>query len=323
MLPAEGDPFAAGLGGTEQAIIHLTGALAARGHGVRVAGGSVAARVLGGVAWLAAGAAAGAADVTVAVNDARLLGDGGGRTVVWFHNEVTLWREMRKRRLPALVRGRPWAVFIGREQARLASRLLPFRGRAVVPYGLPPAVLGAAVGDGVRGSEAVFTSQAYRGLREVIGAWRTGVAPRCPGARLTAYVGAADVAAYAGLAAGVAGVSVLPRVGNDAMLDVLRGARVLVAPGHVSETFCLAAAEAVAMGVPVVTLGVGSLKERVVDGETGFVARGWAELADRVVQVLTDDAVWARLHANGVATRVGAGWDGVAARWEALVDAAG
>ncbi len=100
------------------------------------------------------------------------------------------------------------------------------------------------------------------------------------------------------------------------MLDVLRGARLLLAPGHVSETFCLAAAEAVAMGVPVVTLGIGSLKERVSDGETGFVCRDWREMAVRTGDVLERPDLWRRLHLAGLASRSGRSWDEVAAVWE-------
>ena len=314
-LPA-GDPFAAGLGGTEQALIHLTGALAARGHRVGVSGGSAVPRRLAGVDWAPAGAPA-LADIGVAVNDARLLPP-CSLPIIWFHNEVELSRELRKSRLPALWRRRPAAVFIGTEQARLASRLLGLRARAVIPYGLPPAVIAAAPASAPPAPHAIFTSQAYRGLREVIDMWRTRVAPRLPGARLSAFVGEGDVAAYAALAAGVPSIAVNRRVGNDAVLDVLRGARVLLAPGHRSETFCLAAAEAVAMGVPVATLGIGSLKERVAHGRTGFVCRGWDDLAEKTRLVLQDDALWSRLHARGLATRADNDWDHAAAHWEAF-----
>ena len=280
-----------------------------------MAGVAQVARDFGGVRWRPAGQAV-PADMCVAVNDATLLAGHGGRPVVWFHNEVGAWREVRKGRLAALLHCRPTAVFIGTGQARAASRLLPFRRRLVIPYGLPPAVLAAAPGAGVPGPCAVFTSQAYRGLREVIAMWRAGVSPQVPGARLVAYVGDGDVPAYAALAAGDASIQIRSRVGNAAMLDVLRNARVLLAPGHVSETFCLAAAEAVAMGVPVVTLGIGSLKERVSDGVTGFVCSDWRNMAARTREVLTDDALWARFHAGGLATRSGMDWDSVARTWE-------
>ena len=314
-LPA-GDPFAAGLGGTEQALIHLTGALAARGHQVSVSGGTAVARTYASVRWVPAGQAA-TADIGVAINDARLLPP-CQLPIVWFHNEVELWRELRKARLPALWRHRPACVFIGTEQARLASRLLGFRARAVIAYGLPPAVLAAEPASAPPAPQAIFTSQAYRGLRQVIQLWRTQVAPRVPGARLSAYVGAGDVAAYAALAADVPSITISGRIGNDAMLGVLRGARVLLAPGHRSETFCLAAAEAVAMGVPVVTLGIGSLKERVADAATGFICASWDAMAEKTRRILQEEALWSQLHRSGLATRAGNDWNRVAADWEAF-----
>jgi glycosyltransferase involved in cell wall biosynthesis len=103
------------------------------------------------------------------------------------------------------------------------------------------------------------------------------------------------------------------------MPALLRGARVLLAPGHRSETFCLAAAEAIAMGVPVITRGIGALKERVRDGDTGYVCGSTAELARRTLALLTDDALWLRMQAEGLATRQNAGWDRIAQEWETLL----
>ncbi len=298
-------------------MIHLTSALAARGHTVCVVGAVQVARAFAGVQWLPADTCA-SGDVCVAVNDARLLAGQAGHPIVWFHNEVGAWREVRKGRLAALWRYRPVAVFIGTEQARKASRLLPFRRRVVIPYGLPPAILAATPGVETPAPHAVFTSQAYRGLREVIAMWRTMVSPAIAGARLTAYVGSGDVAAYAALADGDASIAIRRRIGNAEMLDVLRASRVLLAPGHISETFCLAAAEAVAMGVPVVTLGIGSLKERVVDGVTGFVSGDWKGMAESTNRILSDDALWAGMRSAGLRTRDGQDWTEIAARWEAV-----
>ena len=189
----------------------------------------------------------------------------------------------------------------------------------MIPYGLPPGVLAAATSDVAPLPKALFTSQAYRGLAGVMAMWRRSVAPAVARARLAAFVGAGDVAAMRLLSADAPSITVEPRVGNDAVLDLLRGARLVLAPGHRSETFCLAAAEAIAMGVPVITLGIGSLKERVADGQTGFVCRDWAAMAERTRAVLTDDGLWRHLHGHGLATRVQGDWDRVAARWEAFV----
>jgi glycosyltransferase involved in cell wall biosynthesis len=317
-LPAAGDPLQAGLGGTEQAIVYLTAALARRGHRVQVAGGCAIFRGYEGVEWLPPGPTPKAA-VTVAINDARLLPPDPGTPVVWFHNEVEFSRELRKRRMRPLWKHRPAAVFIGAEQARLASRMLPFRARAIIPYGLPPQILAAAPAGAPPGPQALFTSQAYRGLRPVIDMWRNQVAPQVRAARLTALIGAGDLRAYRALAEGERSITIGPRIGNDAVLETLRATRLLLAPGHRSETFCLAAAEAIAMGVPVVTLGIGSLKERVANSVTGFICRDWREMAERTRALLTDDALWRRMQSAGLATRTNNDWDRAASAWEAFV----
>ncbi len=281
-------------------MLQLGAALAARGHRIAQQGAATA-------------------DIDVAINDARLLSAGSGRSAVWFHNEVGVWREARRGRLVALARHRPVAVFCGRGQAAGAGFLLPFRARAVLPHGLPQAILASAPAAAPPPPRALFVSQAYRGLAEVIELWRALVAPACPKARLCAYIAPADLPHFQALAAPTPSIEILPRIGNDGMPALLRGARLLLAPGHRSETFCLAAAEAIAMGVPVVTRGTGALKERVRDGYTGFICRGTAEMARRTLGLLTDDALWSRMQAEGLATRHDAGWDRIAERWEELL----
>jgi glycosyltransferase involved in cell wall biosynthesis len=280
-------------------VLHLGEALSARGHGVRFTTVPEAG-----------------ADVAVAVNDARLLPAGPTRLVVWFHNEVTLWRELRRGRVPALWRRRPEAVFCGAGQARQASRVLPFRRRIVLPHGLPDAILRGVTAERPPASEVVYISQAYRGLAELIALWRSRVSPADPKARLRAYIAAEDIGQYRALAAGVSSIAILPRISNAEMPRLLARARVLVAPGHPSETFCLAAAEAIAMGVPVVTFGHGALAERVAPGRTGFICRDPAEMASCIGTLLGDDALWCRMHEAGLAMRAGAGWDHVAGFWE-------
>jgi hypothetical protein len=312
-LPDLPDPFAAGLGGTEQAVIHLTSALAALGDAVTVIGACRASRALNGVSWRTGPAPD--ADITVAINDARLLPPGAARPAIWFHNEVELFKELRRGRLPALIRARPTAIFIGTEQARLASRLLPFRRRVVIPYGLSARILETAPAPAPPPPNAMFTSQAYRGLKDILRVWQSDVAHAVPGARLNAFIAAADVPDYAALARDP-GITIAQRVGNDAVVARLLQTRVLLAPGHVSETFCLAAAEAIALGVPVVTLGIGSLKERVRDGVDGFVCRDFTEMAARTRVLLTDDGLWRSMQAAGVAARGDRSWDSAARRWK-------
>ena len=66
---------------------------------------------------------------------------------------------------------------------------------------------------------------------------------------------------------------------QNILLEELSKARVFLIPGHKAELFCLAAAEASQMCIPIVTLGYGCLSERVVHEKTGFIANNDEEFA--------------------------------------------
>jgi glycosyltransferase involved in cell wall biosynthesis len=64
---------------------------------------------------------------------------------------------------------------------------------------------------------------------------------------------------------------------------------------------------------------LGSVAERVVDGQTGRVTASDDEFAEAAVALLREDALWRQDHRNALATQRGLGWNEVAARFEALI----
>jgi glycosyltransferase involved in cell wall biosynthesis len=64
---------------------------------------------------------------------------------------------------------------------------------------------------------------------------------------------------------------------------------------------------------------LGSLGERVADGESGRVVVGDDAFVEAAIAVLRDDAVWRRWHRGALATQRGLSWDEVAQRYEALI----
>ncbi len=99
----------------------------------------------------------------------------------------------------------------------------------------------------------------------------------------------------------------------------MRGSRVMLYLGHKAEAFCLAAAEAQALGVPAVFAPVTVLPERVIDGVTGFVRGDESEFAERAVALMTDDNLWRRQHEAALQYQQGISWSEHAGRLEAAL----
>ena len=116
-----------------------------------------------------------------------------------------------------------------------------------------------------------------------------------------------------------AGVVLRDPVSKTRLVEEYRAARVLLYRGDINETYCLAVAEPQAMGVPAVVGDLGSVVERVVDGETGVVAGDADGFADAAVRLMTDDALWRRQHAAALDRQRRWGWTEAAAAFEELI----
>ena len=95
------------------------------------------------------------------------------------------------------------------------------------------------------------------------------------------------------------GVILQGPLAKPAMAKVLMESRVLAYPNTFAETFCIAALEAQAAGLPVVTTALAGLKERVADGRDGFLIEGRPgekkyeeEFVSSVVRLLKEDPLW-------------------------------
>jgi glycosyltransferase involved in cell wall biosynthesis len=326
-LTAETGP----LGGAETAFVALAEALAGRGHHVEARSRCAAPVRHRAVNWAPIDSGVPqSCDLYIGNRGHRLIGlvPRPRRRVLWLHNPA---RYLRKPRMAARVAWyRPLIVTTGAYHASTVPAWLLDGGRAVIPYG---------VLDQFRNAEprepppprAVFTSNPLRGLDWLINLWIKRIRPAVPQAELHIYAG---VAVYGGAnrhaaeinailaraeAHGHAGVYRHDPVGHDKLIKVLLGARAMLYRGDLGETFCLALAEAQALGVPAVVTPLGSVGERIADGVSGTVAASDDAFVEAAIAVLRDDALWRRWHLGALASQRGLGWDEVAARYEALI----
>ncbi len=315
-----------GLGGAETAFLRLAESLAARGHDVAAFSNTTETGMVNGVKWAPVlGSMPDDADLYIANRGDRVLDrvPGAKRIAFWLHNDAAYLKKFRY--LRRLWRRKPALVFVSESHRRLAPSWLPDGGRIVIPLGLEDAYRHEAT-RAVPPPVALYAANPLRGLSELAAMWpKIGAA----GAQLIAHSGADLYAAKPrtreameqalASVAGVAGIELQPIVQRDALIDVLRRARVFLYPGDPTETFCLSVAEAQALGVPSVVYARGALPERVIAGKTGFVAKSEAEFVDAARRLLSDDALWLAQHRACLATQNKRGWADMAADFERLL----
>jgi glycosyltransferase involved in cell wall biosynthesis len=320
------------LGGAETAFVALAEAFAARGHRVEARSRCRGALHHRGVNWapLADGVPA-SCDLYIGNRGHRVIGlsPRARRRLFWLHNPA---RYLRKpRHVWRLAWYRPVIVTTSVYHASTLPEWLPCRGRAVIPYGILDCFRHAEPREPPP-PRALFTSNPLRGLDWLLDLWVTRIQPAVPQAELHIYAGAA---VYGGAATKHAqqmsevlsradalrdaGVYRHAPIGRDALVDVLAGTRAMLYRGDPGETFCLAVAEAQAMGVPAVIQPFGSLGDRVRDSVSGRVAPNDDAFVEAAIAVLRDDDVWRRWHGGALETQRGLSWDEVAASFEALM----
>ena len=251
------------------------------------------------------------------------------RRVLWLHNPASYLKKPRC--LGRLVRYRPILVVTGAYHATTIPWWLPRSGREIIPYGVLNHFRTAVPREPPR-PRAIFTSNPLRGLDWLLDLWVERIRPAVPQAELHIYAGGAvyglagtprarrmdEVLARADALAAF-GVRRFSPVGREALAAALAGARVMLYRGDPGETFCLALAEAQAIGVPAVVKALGSTPERVIDGVTGRVADSDDAFAAAAVVLLRDDELWRRWHLAALERQRGLSWDTIGARFEALM----
>ena len=153
-----------------------------------------------------------------------------------------------------------------------------------------------------------------------------------PGAELHLYAGAATYGTVGAAKVGpmqaildrahrLEGFGVVLRkpVPKGHLVEALKDSRVMLYRGDREETFCSAVAEAQALGVPAVVQDLGSMAERVANGETGFVAADAGAFADAALALLADDDLWRRQHDAALRLQRRRGWSEAAAEFERLL----
>jgi glycosyltransferase involved in cell wall biosynthesis len=234
---------------------------------------------------------------------------------------MAIEKAIRRSQISPLLRHRPDAVFVGSVAEKEMTALYPFRSRTVIPHGVSAAFLKADP-QGPRHDHFVWASQKQRGLAQTLEAWKSHVAPQARDASFHVFGTRAGEMNLTDDEARLNRIVFHGSKRKDELAAFYASAKAMIYPGAPDETFCMAAAEAQAVGLPVITLGIGSLSERVQNGLNGFVCKNFREMAHHACRLMQDEELWRLLHEGALATAGLLTWERSAKLWEGLMTSA-
>ncbi len=333
-LPFDGyTPSSQPLGGVEKAFACLPGALRRRGHEVEVVNRCQFPVTAEGVAWKPWDAPRPeSCDVLIAYRKPALLDFPveAAKRILWIAgpggylargpNPEILARHAA---VPIVVAGPCHAATV---PAPLAGRVVE-----IVP-GLAAAFREAEAMAPADPPRAVVTTHPLMDLDWLIDLWTREIRPKVENAELQIFSAILDRGLLGGevhervrpildraMAAREMGVTILrPRADPD-MAEAYRAARVHLYPGAAGEVYCATLAESQAVGLPAVARDFAATRERLVDGETGFIVPDDLAFASCAILLLDNVGIYESRSEAARATQRARGWDEAAAEFEALL----
>jgi glycosyltransferase involved in cell wall biosynthesis len=317
-----GEDFRIGaVGGTATSTILLAEELVKAGKTVTVANEIAERRVYSGVEYVPVDSVKGIhCSVAIANNSAKLFACvKAKKCVVWQHNRTSLSRIWKRGELGQLLLKRPGLVCLSENALEETPAWIPYKSKVIIPHAVEDIFLAPKnLSFEQKKPWAFFASRPSRNLKFAVDVWCKYVFPVMPEAQF--HICSPDVLSLPFDLGEVKdkGVVFHGSLSKPDLVALIDQCRVLAYPGHVNETGCQVALQSVAMGVPIVTSGIGSLINIVDDQVNGFVATEPQLYGDRLVQLLSSEEVWAAQHQQLLSHRWKSSYAGIVSRWLTL-----
>ena len=293
--------------GGENAIIHLSNELSKLGINVDVYNNCKDTNIINNVEWSNINHIKKnlVYDVAFTNNDLRLFDKITSKKYVAFsHSIQSIEKFIRKRQLISYLKYKPKIVILGNYHDINRNYFLKMFGKINLQWAVDPLFLETKLDENLIENRAIFTSRRDRNLDILIKIWIENIYPKNQSIKLYTTPSELIDCEY----------NIFARHFGDkpSMVKDLIKSKVLLVPGHKGELYCIAAEEARELCIPIITLGIGSLSERVEHGITGFIAKNKEEFAYYTLKIFNDKDLWKKLRNNLLNLRGTKKWSMVA-----------
>ncbi len=295
------------LRGAENVVINLSKELFRLGHKITVFNNVHKNTIINGVIWRNINNIDQNTnfDLAISNNDLNLFKKIKSKKYLAIsHSIQSIEKFIRKKQLFSYLKYRPKIILLSSYHSDNRNKLLKIFGSINLQWAVDEDFLDTVIDDNLVEKRALFTSRNDRNLNLLINLWKNQIYSKDKLSKLY--------------------VTPSPLIDNKFnifernfgkrlfLINDLKKSKVFLVPGHKGEIFCLAAEEARELCVPIVTLGIGSLSERVHHGVTGFIAKNQNEFADFALNILNDNNLWKKLRNNLINIRGSKTWQMIA-----------
>ena len=235
-------------------------------------------------------------DIVISNNDTRLLDKiTANKKFVISHSLLNIEKFIRKKQLKSYIKNKPIYLLLGDYHKSKMSKLFSIYGTMLLDYGLDNVFLNKTIENNVDNKLAMFTSRIDRNLDLLIDVWKSNIYPKNQELKLYISPISNDLRNF--------GIYNRNFVDKNEYINQLIKSRVVILPGHKAELYCLAASEAQELCIPIVTMGIGSLSERVEHNITGLIAQNKEEFSDYIFDTFLNDDLWLSFRNNLLSKR--------------------
>ena len=292
--------------GAENVLINLTNELSKLNHQITVYNHCKENTKINNVSWINLNNINDNPEYDIAIsnNDIRLFDKiKANKKFAISHSIQSIEKFIRKKQLLAYIKHKPKILLLGNYHKKNRSYFLRMFGSEIINYAVNDIFLKANLSD-VDPYKGIFTSYRDRNLDLLISIWKEHVYTKNNKIKLYVTPYDKDNTKY----------NIFNRKfgSQQELIKDLLSSRALLIPGHKAELYCLAAEEARELCVPIVTLGIGALNERVDHNKTGFIAKDAKEFAAYTLEIFLNDKIWNSMRNYLISIRNSKNWSNAA-----------
>ena len=285
------------IAGSEKTLINITNALGKKEHlDIKVFNNTTKEKVSNNVSWVNINNInhEDKPDYLIAMSDANLLNFiKSNKNFLWSHSVQPIEKFIRKKQFFSFLTNKPIVLLEGEYHYKTRSFFTALYGKKIIKLAPDYDFISTQIDvNKIPAKKAIFTTRSDRNLIFLLKCWSQ------------IYKNSSQSELYINPPYNLdtseeqMQIKVRAKSSKDKLINELLDCRVMLNPGHKGEVYCLAAEEARELCLPIVTMGFGSLYERVDHNVTGFIANNEKDFINYSIDILNNDSTYLKLKEN-------------------------